>query len=111
MRLAAFDPFVNAERARQIGVQLVPTIEKLFESSDFVSIHATKTPQTINLVNAAVRAFEARTAPDQRRPRRDRRRGARRSSGERTTGWRRDRHVRERADDRVPAVRCSTTSS
>ncbi len=54
MRLTAFDPFVNDERARQLGVQLVPTIEELFTTSDFVSIHATKTPQTIGLVNAAV---------------------------------------------------------
>jgi D-3-phosphoglycerate dehydrogenase len=56
MRLMAFDPFVNAERARQIGVQLVPTIEELFATCDFVTIHATKTPQTIGLVNAAVLA-------------------------------------------------------
>ena len=54
MRLVAFDPFVNAERARQLGVQLVPTIEELFALCDFVSIHATKTPQTIGLVNADV---------------------------------------------------------
>jgi D-3-phosphoglycerate dehydrogenase len=54
MRLAAFDPYVNAERARQLGVQLVDTIEGLFATCDFVSIHATKTPQTIGLVNAAV---------------------------------------------------------
>ncbi len=54
MRLAAFDPFVNTERARQLGVQLVPTIEELFALCDFVSIHATKTPQTIGLVNADV---------------------------------------------------------
>ena len=54
MRLAAFDPFVNAERARQLGVQLVPTIEELFALCDFVSIHATKTPQTIGLVNEDV---------------------------------------------------------
>jgi D-3-phosphoglycerate dehydrogenase / 2-oxoglutarate reductase len=56
MRLLAFDPFVNPERARQIGVQLVPTIEALFEAADFVSIHATKTPQTVGLVNAWVLA-------------------------------------------------------
>ncbi|MGH8976467.1 MAG: phosphoglycerate dehydrogenase, partial [Acidimicrobiia bacterium] len=56
MRIAAFDPFVNAERARQIGVQLVPTIEELFATSDFVSIHATKTPQTLGLVNGDVLA-------------------------------------------------------
>jgi D-3-phosphoglycerate dehydrogenase len=35
-------------------VQLVPTIEELFALCDFVSIHATKTPQTIGLVNADV---------------------------------------------------------
>jgi D-3-phosphoglycerate dehydrogenase / 2-oxoglutarate reductase len=56
MRLLAFDPFVNSERARQIGVQLVPTVEELFAQSDFVSIHATKTPQTVGLVNASVLA-------------------------------------------------------
>jgi D-3-phosphoglycerate dehydrogenase len=56
MRLAAYDPFVNTERARQIGVQLVPTIEELFATSDFVSIHATKTADTVGLVNAAVLA-------------------------------------------------------
>jgi D-3-phosphoglycerate dehydrogenase / 2-oxoglutarate reductase len=56
MRLLASDPFVNPERARQIGVTLVPTIEELFAASDFVSIHATKTPQTVGLVNASVLA-------------------------------------------------------
>lgn len=56
MRLAAYDPFVNPERARQIGVQLVPTIEELVATSDFLSIHATKTPETVGLVDAEVLA-------------------------------------------------------
>ena len=56
MRLVAYDPFVSAERARQLGVQLVPTIEELVAICDFVSIHATKTPETIGLVNADVLA-------------------------------------------------------
>jgi D-3-phosphoglycerate dehydrogenase len=54
MRLVAFDPFVSADRARQLGVQLVPTIEDLVATCDFVSVHATKTPQTVNLINAEV---------------------------------------------------------
>ena len=29
MRLVAFDPYVSADRARQLGVELVPTIEEL----------------------------------------------------------------------------------
>src|SRR5262245_44752582 len=56
MRLLAFDPFVNPERARQIGVTLVDSIADLFAAADFVSIHATKTPQTVGLVNAEVLA-------------------------------------------------------
>jgi D-3-phosphoglycerate dehydrogenase len=56
MRLAAYDPFVSADRARQLGVQLVPTVDELVAMSDFVSIHATKTPETIGLINADVLA-------------------------------------------------------
>jgi D-3-phosphoglycerate dehydrogenase len=56
MRLVAYDPFVSADRARQLGVALVPTIDELFTISDFVSIHATKTPETVGLVNASVLA-------------------------------------------------------
>src|SRR4051794_6355213 len=54
MRLIAFDPFVSADRARQLGVALVPSVEELVAVADFVSIHATKTPETVGLVNAAV---------------------------------------------------------
>ncbi len=56
MRLVAYDPYVSADRARQLGVQLAPTIDELVAISDFVSIHATKTPDTVGLVDAAVLA-------------------------------------------------------
>src|SRR5215510_13415720 len=56
MRLVAYDPFVSPERARQLGVQLVPTVEELVAVADFVSIHATKTPETIGLINSKVLA-------------------------------------------------------
>ncbi len=54
MRLVAYDPFVSADRARQLGVALVPTVDELVSIADFVSIHATKTPETVGLINAAV---------------------------------------------------------
>jgi D-3-phosphoglycerate dehydrogenase len=56
MRLVAYDPFVSADRARQLGVALVPTVDELVAISDFVSIHATKTPETVGLINASVLA-------------------------------------------------------
>src|SRR5690349_3894048 len=49
MQLLAYDPFVSADRARQLGVQLVPTVDELVAVSDFLTIHATKTPETVGL--------------------------------------------------------------
>src|SRR5438046_4730651 len=51
MRLVAFDPFVAAERARQLSVDLVD-LDTLVEQSDFITIHVAKTPQTVGLLNA-----------------------------------------------------------
>jgi D-3-phosphoglycerate dehydrogenase / 2-oxoglutarate reductase len=52
MQLAAYDPYVSADRARQLGVDLVPTVEELVARADFLTIHLPKTPDTIGLVNA-----------------------------------------------------------
>jgi D-3-phosphoglycerate dehydrogenase len=54
MRLVAYDPFVSHDRARQLGVTLVPNVNELVARSDFLSIHATKTPETVGLINASV---------------------------------------------------------
>jgi D-3-phosphoglycerate dehydrogenase len=52
MRLAAYDPYVSAERARQIGVQLVPDLGDLVADADFLTIHLPKTRETIGLIGA-----------------------------------------------------------
>src|SRR3954451_11269638 len=52
MQLVAYDPYVSAERARQIGVDLVPTVEELVERADFLTIHLPKTPDTLGLISA-----------------------------------------------------------
>jgi D-3-phosphoglycerate dehydrogenase len=51
MRLIAYDPFVSADRARQMSVELVG-LDELVAQSDFITIHVAKTPQTVGLVNA-----------------------------------------------------------
>jgi D-3-phosphoglycerate dehydrogenase len=48
-RLLAYDPYVPAARAAQIGVRLVP-LEELLRESDFISIHLPKTPETVGLI-------------------------------------------------------------
>ncbi len=51
MRLLAYDPYVSAERARQLGVELLP-LAQLVEDADFLTIHLPKTPETSGLVSA-----------------------------------------------------------
>ena len=56
MHLISYDPFVSADRARQLGVQLVTTVDELVATSDFVTVHLPKTPETIGLLDAKVLA-------------------------------------------------------
>jgi D-3-phosphoglycerate dehydrogenase / 2-oxoglutarate reductase len=50
MRLIAFDPYVAKERAKESGVELMPSLEALLVQSDFVSIHLPRTPDTEGLI-------------------------------------------------------------
>ncbi len=50
MHLIAYDPYVSAERARQMGVDLLPTVEEVAAQSDFLSIHLPRTPETKGLI-------------------------------------------------------------
>ena len=52
MRLVAYDPFVSADRARQLGIELTTDLEELVSQADFLSIHVSKTPETMGLVGA-----------------------------------------------------------
>jgi D-3-phosphoglycerate dehydrogenase len=51
MRVVAHDPFIAAEVAADLGVELV-SMDALFARADYVSLHMPSTPQTRNLVNA-----------------------------------------------------------
>jgi len=50
MRLIAYDPYVPRERAKEMGVELMPTLEALLVQADFVSLHLPRTPDTEGLI-------------------------------------------------------------
>jgi D-3-phosphoglycerate dehydrogenase / 2-oxoglutarate reductase len=52
MRVIAYDPYVSAERAKEMGVDVMPTLEALLVQSDFVTIHLPRTPDTEGLIGA-----------------------------------------------------------
>jgi D-3-phosphoglycerate dehydrogenase len=50
MKVLAYDPFLSAERAVEIGVQKV-TLEQLLEQADFITLHTPLTDQTRNIID------------------------------------------------------------
>lgn len=50
MHLVAYDPFVSAERAKQMGVELLP-LDQVVGESDFLTVHLPKTKETAGLIN------------------------------------------------------------
>ena len=49
MRIVAWDPWVSADRARQLGIELLE-LDEVFAEADFVTIHLLKTKESTNLV-------------------------------------------------------------
>ncbi|MGI9600725.1 MAG: NAD(P)-dependent oxidoreductase, partial [Acidimicrobiales bacterium] len=56
MNLIAYDPYVSADRARQINVELIEDLADLVAASDFITLHLVKTPETVNLFDAEMLA-------------------------------------------------------
>lgn len=55
MRVVGYDPFVSPERAAEMGVTLA-SVEELVSQADFITLHVPKTPETTNLLDAAMLA-------------------------------------------------------
>jgi D-3-phosphoglycerate dehydrogenase len=52
MRVLAFDPFVSAERYRDLGVEKADSPDDIYAVADFVTIHLPKTPDTEGFLGA-----------------------------------------------------------
>ena len=50
MKVVAFDPFLSAERAMQIGVEKVE-LDELFARADFITLHTPLTDKTRNIIS------------------------------------------------------------
>ena len=49
MEVLAYDPYVSAQRAGQLGARLV-SLDELLAQSDFITVHLPKSPETIGLI-------------------------------------------------------------
>ncbi len=53
MKIVAFDPYISAERGRQLNVDMLP-LDQLVASSDFLTVHLPKNKETVGLINRDV---------------------------------------------------------
>ena len=61
MNIVAYDPYVTAARAQQLGVTLLP-LDELLATADFITIHMPKTPETTGMISDAQLALMKPTA-------------------------------------------------
>ena len=61
MHVVAYDPYVTAARAQQLGVSLLP-LDELLATSDFITIHMPKTPETTGMIGTEQLALMKPTA-------------------------------------------------
>jgi len=52
MHLLAFDPFVSAERFRELGVEKADSSAGVYARADFITVHLAQTPETRGWLNA-----------------------------------------------------------
>ena len=52
MDVIAFDPFVSAERYRELGVEKAQSSDELYAVADFITLHLPKTPDTEGWLDA-----------------------------------------------------------
>ncbi len=49
MRIVAFDPFIAAEQARDLEIELAP-LDQVFDEADFLTVHTPLTPETRGII-------------------------------------------------------------
>jgi D-3-phosphoglycerate dehydrogenase len=52
MRVVAYDPFVSAERYRELGVEKAETSADVYAEADFITVHLPRTAETRGWLNA-----------------------------------------------------------
>ncbi len=56
MRVVAYDPYVGADRYREMGVEQAQSPDDVYAAADFITLHLPKTPETEGWLNAEVLA-------------------------------------------------------
>jgi len=51
MKVMVYDPFVGKDRAEELGAHYVTSLDEIWSSADFITLHIPKNKDTLNLIN------------------------------------------------------------
>jgi D-3-phosphoglycerate dehydrogenase len=51
MRVLGYDPFLSPERAKELGIELCPTVHEMLPQVDYLTVHTPLTEETRNLIS------------------------------------------------------------
>src|ERR1700690_361494 len=53
MRVIAYDPYLTEDRAKGIGAEFADSLDAVYRTADFITVHMPVTPETKHMLNAA----------------------------------------------------------
>ena len=53
MRVIAYDPYLTEDRARAVGAEFAASVDDVYLTADFITVHMPVTPETKHMLNAA----------------------------------------------------------
>ena len=53
MRVIAYDPYLTEDRAKAIGAEFADSVDDVYRTADFITVHMPVTPETKHMLNAA----------------------------------------------------------
>jgi D-3-phosphoglycerate dehydrogenase len=52
MKILGYDPLAAPTEAEKLGVEVTGDLNRIFKEADYISVHAPKNPQTLNMIDA-----------------------------------------------------------
>lgn len=52
MRIIGFDSYVTPPDAKEMGIEITDSVEKIYKQADYITVHVPKNEQTINMIGA-----------------------------------------------------------
>jgi D-3-phosphoglycerate dehydrogenase len=52
MKVLGYDPFAAPSAAEKVGIEVIEDLERIFKEADYISVHAPRNEQTLNMIGA-----------------------------------------------------------